>query len=398
MERVIEKHKIVQFVGLLLLMEGFFMPTMIPKSYLNAVCMATNIYLLYLFGTCVGRELGYMRKVHYVLFPVLLSFITALSFHGQSIFLTSLVAYKWLGILICVFLWKYKFSSKEVYWGLTIFSFLWFVCYIISVVVYPSVLFANPYATSADFLDSYRGWYRIFIGGTFLLYFLLYWNVGKYSVTQKNVYLFLIFFYFIAIVTTLSRQHIILNFVMLMLIFLKDLSWRRKIFISIIVGVVMVYYVPKTEIYQNFVEITEMQYDRTNGGETDVRVEAYDYYLKYNKNNIGQSLFGNGFFHSESAYGKEIMNIQRNKQYILADVGGAYFYFHFGLIGCLFFVGLFIKLLTYKTSKDTKFIKYYLLSCLLGTIFSNQLNNSMECLSIVIFLLYLDERKKVLVL
>lgn len=376
---------------LLLCMHGWLHCVYIPESLSKLISMATIAIMMLFYFFMIRSVNGIMRIVRLFVIPLLLCHISALFFHDQNVFLTWRIAYPWFGICLCLFFFYKHYTEDEIYKGIMIFGGIWIIAYIVSVIKFPDSIFINPYEDSDELTQ--RGWYRIYIEGSAVNFFLFYWNLQKYIVNKKIVYLIFTTLFLLAIFTTLSRQHILLTSIMFLLIIIKDLSWLRKVILIALFSLFAFYYIPKTEIYENMVLLSETQINR-NESEDDIRIQAYQYYLNYNKNDVGQILFGNGFYHSESAYGREIRMIMNKTQCILADVGGVAIYFYFGIVGYIIMIFAFLKMFNYNKNEEMKFINYYLLAILLGTIFSNQLNGSMAYISIALYLLTIQCNKR----
>ena len=77
-----------------------------------------------------------------------------------------------------------------------------------------------------------------------------------------------------------------------------------------------------------------------------------------------------------------------------SDVGLVAFYFYFGLIGCMFFLIVFMKVIVASKNKETLFVSYYLTSAILGTIIGNQLFSAMIYISISLYLIYFQKTNK----
>lgn len=387
----INKNVILVVVGLILL-NGLFFPVAIPERLSKAVAMITNVYLVLLYLQNRKSAKGALQYAAIILWLVLATLVTTYAFNDQSPSYTIYAIYKWFDICLCFFLLSRQVSKDELYKGLMVFCIIWGLLYIYAAISVPEVKFHGGYEDSFE-EEQERGWFRIYIKGMQYHHIFLYWSIFRYLNTQKRLYLCMSLLAFVLILSSLSRQHILITTALSLFIFIKDLPWKKKIAIMGVSAFVMLYYIPKTSIYQNMIELTEYQMERNNGGQDDIRIEAYKYYLGYNDSNVPQILLGNGFQYGESVFGQEIRRIIYTKGYVLADVGGAYFYFHFGILGSIIFLWVLIKIFKSSGSNDNAFIKYYIVAAVAGTIFSNLLNSSMGCISIVLYLLYLDSKE-----
>lgn len=376
---------------LLLCLHGWLYCNYLPEQLSKFVAMSTVAILIMFYILMRSKVGGICSVANYIVAALVISHFSAWLFHDQNIVLTWRIAYPWFGICLCFLLYKLKYTQNEIYTGLMIFGGIWMIAYIVSVVSLPESIFRNPYEDSDDLMQ--RGWYRIYIAGSAVNFLLFYWNLQRYITLKRKSYLVYTIGFMFAIFTTLSRQHILLTSVMFLIIIAKDVNWKRKIAILSLFGVFAFYYVPKTEMYKNLVFLTEMQIDR-NEQRDDIRLQAYKYYFGYNKDNYGQILFGNGFYHSNSSYGRKITSIINSSGRILADVGGVAIYFYFGLVGYALFIVAFWKIFKYRKNEEMKFVNYYLFAILAGTIFSNQLNGSMAYVSIALYLLAIQSKDK----
>lgn len=375
-------------------LNGLCLPKAIPMSICNAINILCHIYLISLFFIHKNK----LRNSDLWFLPVcfvvsVLPLFTAWTFQNQGIVDTFRASKTWLDIFLVFFLISKNYTKEDVYKGCTIFGFFWIIAYVLSIVVYPQSIFYNPYEEFEDFLSMQRGWYRIYIAGSNICYLLFYWNLQKYAINKDNKYLFYCILFYLCILSSLSRQHILINSAFFVWIIIRELSTKYKIlFLSVFLFIVL-YYIPQTEIYQTMNEYTVLQMEKNDGGRDDVRLHAAEFYLNYN-DNIGQLIFGNGYYHPETSYGKYIGSIITNYGYVLSDIGLISFFFYFGIYGVIVFGVFFMKIFKRRMSTELQFSKYYLGSAILGTIMSNQLNNSMACISIIIYLLYLETLNK----
>lgn len=378
-------------VIMLILTSGLFKPVALPDQFCKMISMLSYIYLFGLYILSPAKNKRLMKYVKYIIWALFLSVFSAFFFHDQSPLLTLRIERIWFGICFCFFLYKYKCSTDDIYKGLMVFGLIWMVLYFMSVFAFPTTLFHSPYEESEELTQ--RGWYRIYITGAAVNPFLFYWNLQKYIVQKNRKYLFYAILFLIMVFTTLSRSLIVINTFLFVFIIIKDMNWKRKVLILSTLSVLIFVYVPQTSVYKELSNITETQAER-NQERDDVRVAGFKYYLNYNKDNYAQMLFGNGLYHPDSNYGKEISNIIYHFGMVPSDVGLVAFYFYFGLIGCMFFLIVFMKVIVASKNKETLFVSYYLTSAILGTIIGNQLFSAMIYISISLYLIYFQKTNK----
>ena len=160
------------------------------------------------------------------------------------------------------------------------------------------------------------------------------------------------------------------------------------------ISILSFFIIPQTTIYQNMAELTENQLEMNNGGKDDIRMQAYKYYLFDYNDSLGETIFGNGLYHSKSEWGKSVSKIIENKGLVLSDVGFASLFHQFGIIGIIILGFFFFKIFKQSHDKQHLFIKYYILSILGGNILSHQVDMSITSIAIIVYLCWIQNQQK----
>ncbi len=385
-------NKVIMLLAFSILLAGFFWCVYIPYGFCKIISFASELLLLILCAkTLLDGKINFFIPVLLLVAMSLMTFITAFVFHGQSIILSLRVILPWMQICFCFLLLFYKVNEKEIYIFILLFITLYIVLYLSAVAVAPELLF-DPSNKNEYLLDLSRGWYRIKIVDHGLVLLMLFWQLNLYASKKKKINLCLATICFLVKMLSLSRQHMVIAVTMSVLFLLNRQRWYYKLLFIGVIMLLFYYVIPHFAIYQKLMGLTEQQM-LEDGIRNNVRYMAYQYYLTCNTN-VFQDLFGNGLFHSESNYGMSIYRIMFNRGLILADVGMAGFWFYFGLIGCVSIAYFCYNLLFFNYDKEHVFIKYYIISILLGTILSHEFDSSLIGISIAYYLMYIQYREK----
>lgn len=381
--------------GFLILLNGCFYITIIPLFILKFISFTCSSFiLLHSIFHCIKKQtLKESPSIAPIFYLIIASFFTSLFFHYQDITLSLIRSFTWINIGFCYLLLNYKINENIIYKSIIFFCIIWILCYIYAVISYPSVAF-DPSGGEITEINSGRGFYRFKISGSEFIYLLFYWMINKYINSKKIKYLFFSCILFLMIILMLSRQHIIVNLFIASLWLLKDLSLIKKVIFMSSISILSFFIIPQTTIYQNMAELTENQLEMNNGGKDDIRMQAYKYYLFDYNDSLGETIFGNGLYHSKSEWGKSVSKIIENKGLVLSDVGFASLFHQFGIIGIIILGFFFFKIFKQSHDKQHLFIKYYILSILGGNILSHQVDMSITSIAIIVYLCWIQNQQK----
>ena len=244
-------------------------------------------------------------------------------------------------------------------------------------------------------LEGARGVMRIRVPGGMITYFWGFWSLGKYIKSKRKIYMLFFLISLLQSILEVSRQHIIVYFVLSMLLLLYNSSLIKK---CILVGSIFMVYnfvLPHIRIYQMLMDYTELQKEKTDDFRENVRVGAAIYYIKDFHQSAYTILMGNGRAHSESTYGIRMERIMYNLGYILADIGFVGIYIYFGIVGILFYLYLLYWTFKQKESLEYKGIQYFVFFLYLTNIISNAFISSTLILPVSLYLLHNSFNKKI---
>lgn len=376
---------------------GFFYCTYLPINVCKIVAWLTNLVFLFFFlinYSSFGRYKYWSPLSLLILWGGFVPLFTSFIFHGQDIDMSIRTVLPWFQFCFCFVLLYYSVSESDLYKAILCFCVVYLLLYVAAVFHAPNFLFDPSGGVGFESIEQGRGWYRIKIVGDGFVHLMLYWQINKYVINRKKSNMLLAIMCFIMVLLSLSRQHMLIAFCLSFFFLLKNSSWAMRFGVLAIMLFVFLYLLPQSDIYNSLLDLTTSQLDKNDNGKDDVRILAYKFYIGYNEN-ILQDILGNGIFHSDSKWGQSIYRIMIERGYVLADVGLVSLFFYYGYLGCAIILRFLFMIFSSNLDKAHTFVKYYVLSVILGTVFSHTFDMCLLQLSIIYYMIFINNKRHV---
>ena len=347
------------------------------------------VYSLYVISQQKIRH-AFIKSLWFIIYfvgVVTLSILVSRIVHNQNFVEGIRVSLIWYEYLFVFILFKMRITSEEVYKSIMIFSFIWMLCWIIGFCS-PIVLFDASGGYNEDLVNTSRGVVRLKLSGEMILQLWGLWSLGLYIHNNRKRYLY---YYLLCLLFTfllVSRQHILFYSICGLFYWLYRSSWFKRVVILLLVVLLFHYVLPKIEIYNNLVSLTEQQ-AKDNKGDVmnDVRMQAADYYISEFNKSLTTIILGNGVFHFDSDYGKKALNLGITKSYWLGDIGYVEIYVYFGIIGYFFFIILGWFVYKIKIANSLVGLKIFICFVYFTNVFSHSFDISVLITSVILYLM-----------
>ena len=258
----------------------------------------------------------YKTHINLLLFSVLLSMPMAKIFHGQN-YATTLFAQKFTYFFLLYFYLHYiRLSPKYLINLIVLLGVIWCILYLIQYRIYPTKIL-----NSRIHLD--RGTVRIFFPGKGFAIITFFYLMHK-TLTEKLKFwniLYLIIFIVIAGVLQGTRSNLGATMMLtgFFVLFYKKVKSRLLIIVlSILIGtgVVLIF----SDIFTEMLLVSEKQVD--NLEEKDpIRKRAFHFFMNDFQKSPATYIFGNGYSHGSSSYGREIAYYKAEYGFYQSDIG-----------------------------------------------------------------------------
>lgn len=393
-EKNTNKYTISYLVICMLIVSNFFNIVFIPLNLLKILHLFFDLLVLAMFLSLLFRgrfsnvlleKFGFLIVF---LIIVLLSIISALIFRGQDLNETVRVSIRWIEYLVFFILIYKRINTYSIYNSLFIFSLIWLFCWIIGILVAPMVLFDSSGDYNSDLMNDTRGIYRLKISGEYFIYLGGLWSLSLYLKIKKRKFLYFFIISLIVVILSVSRQHILAFILVSTILLMTRINYIKKSLILLVIFIVYFFVLPQIPIYQKLNDLTKEQMQENNGGKDDVRVLGVLYYIKDFKSNTIQKIIGNGMYHSESDYGKEIYLTGLNKGFWLSDFGFVGIYIYYGIAGLICYIWFFTFVWKIKIIESFIGIKYFIYFLFLTNFISHSFDISILAISLALYLLY----------
>lgn len=282
--------------------------------------------------------------------------------HGQGAITALITLLPIIFAYSCFFIfYKLNIPKSKILNLIKILTILGIIVYIINRIFYPNIIFGTK--EGGDRAGMLRMWIP-FIELQILMLFYYIEKVAKNGLS-KNMTLWLIV-YGAMVILSVTRQLIILSFILGTLLYLYNTHGAKKIIVAIFICTICVTIVPRLPIVEVITETTEQEAERSQGMENNIRLIAWDYYTEDAQESIVTKIFGNGIpALQKSKWGKKIDRYTNTELGGLGlyttDIGWAGFYFYFGIIGTLGLLVIFIKTIRYSLINNKFWIAAWLL-------------------------------------
>lgn len=256
--------------------------------------------------------------------------------HGQGAITALITLLPIIFAYSCFFIfYKLNIPKSKILNLIKILTILGIIVYIINRIFYPNIIFGTK--EGGDRAGMLRMWIP-FIELQILMLFYYIEKVAKNGLS-KNMTLWLIV-YGAMVILSVTRQLIILSFILGTLLYLYNTRGAKKFIVAIFICAICITVVPHLPIVEVITETTEQEAARTNGMENNVRVIAWEYFTEDAQESIITKIFGNGIpALQKTKWGRKI-DRETNAELgglglYTADIGWAGIFFYFGFIGTI---------------------------------------------------------------
>lgn len=358
---------IIVFSIIIILLYQCYSPNTIGNAFLfkllNTVVVIWMLIYTYKQWMFPKKGLPLYNILRWMLFSICITMVPALVIKDQSIPLSfTVLARCELVILVFFLLWKWQPDVHSLENVILIFGVLYIVLWLYAFTQLPTMVFGYV-AEDSDYLSADRGIVRInFIGrGNVIMAFFL--SLNRYKNNKKIKWLLLAIFFFVFNVLQVTRQLIVWP----LLVALIYMLWRNKklVIASILCVGLWSIFSPKIKMSEDsligsMVNITQNQFEKSEGGEEDVRVKEYQYFFTKWHDDFITMLFGTSQPNGNSAFGEwYYYKLIPQKQIILADVGYGSMFAKQGLLGLILYACFFITAIKMKVPKERMYTKLW---------------------------------------
>lgn len=310
------------------------------------------------------KRINYPKTAYRMLIGgILVSILMATMFQEQSLKTTLISTLPHIfGYLTFYTLMKLNIPKERIEHAIWIFCFISMAAYVINMASFPTIVLG----LEKEEYDMSRGIVRIGVMSIELMLLCFFYSINQWQITKKRKYVFLMLLTFTFIVLSVTRQYILIASVLGLLFIMQKASWSKRI--GVVLACVFLFYfvIPQIPIFKAMVEVSEMQAERNEYEEEDIRIRAWRFYTHEYQTNGVTALFGNGI----PSFGKSKWGMahERTVKYeyggngcFTVDVGWAGFYWYFGLLAT---AGLFILLAKAALQKKTLERQYLTYGCI----------------------------------
>lgn len=351
------KHKL--FIFALLATVGFFNPMGVLSDQVQKLLFYISVLFCFIVANNSNISLqryDYPRKSYTVLLlGIIISIFMASAFHMQS-FKTSIVATLPFIFSFSFFyaLMKLNIQSDKI---LKIYAI---VCLLSSIVYFTNLItFPNPVFGGEIDEDLSRGIQRIPVKFLEVFVLLLLYSINSWLIEKKKKWIYYIVILSVMIILSVTRQVILYAGVLSVIFIFKDISYFKKFLLCASIVIVVVYVLPLIPIYNEMVELSEMQ-AAENEDEDNIRIQAWRYYTDENQTNNITRLFGNGVpALGNSMWGQMFDSETEDNGCYYADVSWAGFYYLFGIFSTCALLILLIKAMMKKKKANKRYLTYW---------------------------------------
>lgn len=380
-----------RFLGLILLLTNCF------------GVIFLNIYALnYLFVPIVfifafiekGKKHKYTSIIFVYLFFVLLSCLYSALFNDQNIIKTAVASYPCLGILSYFIAAHYKLTPEKLIITIRIICIVWCCCYLLQWIIYPTVLFAGA-QNEVTISDEE---FRMRMPCSICAYILFFWSTNR-LLMRKRIWINLLYSLlgFLPIMIMGFRSLTILTVLcaILMTIFVNK-NFLKSILtgISFIFLMYLSYEIPI--VHEKVNEMLERQEAGQDFSNSDyIRYIEYDYFA----NNIfikpAERILGGGYpvMDATTKYGKIMYNSTYKYMLFWTDLGLIGLSFIIGIPAVCLLIWIVFIIIKRCNNKEIQFIRFSLLTILLGSIVTSmELFRQGNLLIIGLILYYIEHQ------
>lgn len=372
---------------LLLLMNSFFGILFLKGVGSKLVYVFIPMFWIFMIKYRNIRSYYSIPLILYSIF-VLISCFYSYLWNYQDFIKCARSTYPAWGLMTFFTFFAFKTSSAETWKVLKIFCIFFCLAYLLQWVLYPTILFG---AGDSDLVSDEE--YRARMPSSICSYILYFYGVKNIFIKRKPIYALYAILGFVPMLImgfrSLMASSMIMTVVMVILIYIKSV-WKTVIAVAALTAFTWgALHIPLVQYKID--EMMERQEDEQTFDNSDyVRYIEYDFFTKTVFVKPGEKIFGGGYPDGASNYSKYL---SRNQMF-----GGMY-WVDLGIVGLSWIIGIpavillvYLVLLCVWRSKerDLIFIRYALLSVLLGSLFTS-MELFRECNMIIIGMLFYIE-------
>jgi len=352
------------FYGFPLILFQFFHYVGIPIEIRKMLCFVAVLLLMGYTSDVVFNikysKIEFFSLMKSIFILTFLSIFISQFYWDQLFYLGYIVSSPLLGICYFFFLLKARPKLIDIENLILIYTFVYCIIWIFAFSQVPTVLFSS--SNSDEILDDSRGIYRINIVGRMFLVLSFFFALNKWKIYKEKKFILIALVCFLFIILQVTRQVIILSFLIGMYYFIRS---YKKGFILICFIILSFFFlknaivINENSVIGSMINLSENQLDK--GDDDDVRLNATKFFFNDFSDNLFTNIFGNGMPHANSNYGQYTLKISNSYGYYLSDVGYAKMYVITGLLGLVLYVILFIKVAFIKVNENWMYAKLFIL-------------------------------------
>lgn len=383
MKAISEKSKFAKMLILTLLFTNCF-----GIIFLNINVLKYVYTLIFLCCLVVLNKVNIPNKktiVAYVFF-VICSCIYSSLYNDQNFIRVLGNSYPYLGVLFIFIIMKYKMCSSTLEKAILFISIIFCCCYIFQWIIYPIQVFAG----SLDEININKGYFRMRMPGSISAYCLFFYGINQYLIKRRKKYLLYCALGFLPIIIMGFRSLTSLTvlFAVIMIPFItKSIT---KTFLWLVVAIVALIAISQVGVVREKIdEMMERQESgQTFNNEDYIRILEYEYFDDVIFVKPGEHFWGGGApADKTSHYARNIFDGAERLRYYWQDLGIVGLSFIIGIPAIVLLIYLIIDSIRNARSNRLQYIRFTLLTVLLGSIIT-----SMELFregNIIILSLYL---------
>lgn len=322
--------------------------------FLLSCCLVSSIFLF-----MNNPRVKNFPKLGFILFysGIFTGYLVTVVIHQQGAITAFISLLPTIFAYSCFFIFYKLNIPKNRFLSLIKFlSILGIITYVINRIFYPEIIFGTRGGSGR------AGMLRMYIPFIELQILMLFYYIEKAAKNglSKNS-AFWISVYAAMVILSVTRQLIILSFVLGTLLYLYNTRGAKKIIVAIFICFLCVAVVPQLPITKVITETTEKEAEQSGGMENNIRLITWEYYTEDAQESAITKIFGNGVPSlQKTKWGKKIDRDTNSELggmgLYAADIGWIGIFFYFGYIGT---IGLIICL-SYSIKDSFKLKKYWI--------------------------------------
>ncbi len=365
-----------KYVGLnLSVIKGlYFIAVPLVFLYVRHLIFTNNKYNPYYWGM-VGITISTVASI-----------LMAYLFWNQSIALGYRSTAPLLAIVYYFYLLRTRPSKKNIELLIWVFTGIYILLWLYGMSKVPQIVFGD----SENELSDSRGLFRLSLPGKGFIVLAFFLCLSKFSVTKEKKFIALSIGLFIIIIMHVIRQVIILSFLIGLYFLLRK---NKRLWIYLGIAAVFMFYFNNVQVSDDSVigkllALSQNQLEEQSQGDENVRILEYKFFFSDFSKNLITDIFGNGYPHDDSTYGKYNQNIaQARHKFFLSDVGYAQVFVVNGLLGLLLYFLIFTKVIKLKTSDSVVYAKLFIIYQFFANVTAAWYMHDIICICICIYIL-----------